>query len=143
MRTGPKGLTAVVFAALSVVGCGSDNPVQPTGNVAGSYHATQFVTTGSSGQTNQLLAGSTVSIDLLPDGTTTGHLHLAASAANPVLDADLAGTWTQSGNTVTFDQPSDTFLRDIEFTVVPNGDSWQLVGDHVFFGTRIQLTLSQ
>jgi hypothetical protein len=136
-------LTAAAFAALSVVGCGSDNPVQPTGNVVGSYHATQFVTTGAGGQTNQLLAGSTVNIDLLPNGTTTGHLHLAASSANPALDADLAGTWAQSGNTVTFDQPSDTFFRDVEFSVVPNGDSWQLVADHVFAGTRIQLTLSQ
>jgi len=141
MKLALKASTAVLLV-VAVVGCGSDNPLQP-GNAIGSYHATQFVTTGAGGQTNQLLAGSTVSLQLLASGATTGHLHLVASASNPALDADLAGTWSQTGNTVTLNQSADTFISDLTFTVVPSGNSWQLVADHVILGTRIQLTLSQ
>src|SRR6267142_620451 len=86
----------------------------------GSYTATQFVTTGSSGQTNQILAGSTLVINLAGNGTTTGHLHLAAQGGNPVLDYDMAGTWAQTGTTVNFSQTADTFVRNIPFTVVAN-----------------------
>jgi len=141
MKLAIKASTGLVLAAFAI-GCGGDNPVQP-GNVAGVYYASQFVTTGTGGQTNQLLAGSTVNIQLLPNGSTTGQLHLVASPSNPALDADLAGTWTQSGNTVTFTQSADTFIRDMTFTVVPTSSSRQLVADHVFAGTRVQLTLSQ
>lgn len=142
MKLALKASTAVLLAVV-VVACGSDNPMQPGGNAAGSYHATEFVTTGAGGQTNQLLAGSTVSLQLLASGATTGHLHLVASASNPALDADLAGTWSQTRNTVTLSQSADTFISDLTFTVVPSGNSWQLVADHVILGTRIQLTLSQ
>jgi hypothetical protein len=141
MKQALRASIVLLFAAFSF-GCGSDNPVQP-GNVAGIYYSSQFVTTGTGGQTNQLLAGSYVNIQLLPNGSTIGQLHLVASSSNPALDADLAGSWSQSGNTVTFTQSADTFIRNMTFTVVPSGTSWELVGDHVFAGTRVQLTLSQ
>jgi hypothetical protein len=58
-------------------------------------------------------------------------------------DTDMTGTWMQIGNTISFSQTADTFVRIMTFTVLPNGNSWQLVGDQVVSGTRIQLTLSQ
>ena len=128
----------LLFAA-ALVGCGSDS-TEPGLSLEGNYTATQWVTTGGSGQTNQVLAGSTLNITLNSNGTTTGHLHVAGS---PALDADMAGTWAKSGNTVTFSQSADTFVRNTPFTVVPNGANWELVADHVFSGTRIQLTLTR
>jgi hypothetical protein len=132
-----------ILAAALALACGSDSTA-PGVSAAGSYTATTFITTGPSGQTNQLLAGSTAAITLANNGTTSGHLHLAASASNPVVDADLTGTWRQSGMTVRFTIPAiDSFINDMPFTVTANGASgWDLVGDQGFAGTRIQLTLS-
>ena len=132
----------ILIGIAALVACGGDSTA-PNSTVAGSYVATQFVTTGSSGQTNQILAGSTLSLNLNANGSVTGHLHLAATNSNPVVDADMAGTWAQAGNTVTFAQTADTFVNDMTFDVVANGNLWQLVGDQVFSGTRIQITLNQ
>lgn len=141
--------SAISFAVLalttSTLSCGSDSPTHtlPGADISGSYTATQWVTTGGSGSTNQLLAGSTLNINLNPSGTTTGHLHVAGSGANAAFDADMAGTWVISGNTVTFSQSADTFVRNMPFTLVANGPQWALVGDQVFSDTRIQLTLTR
>ncbi|HEX6627800.1 MAG TPA: hypothetical protein VF105_07590 [Gemmatimonadaceae bacterium] len=134
-----------VLVAATMLACGSDNSTEPGLALAGTYSATQWVTTGGTGQTNQLNAGSTLNITLNSNGTTTGHLHVAASGGNPAFDADMAGTWAQSGNTVTFSQTADTFVRNMSFDVVPSGAKWALVGDHVFASssTRVQLTLTQ
>ena len=132
-----------VLVAATLLACGSDNSTEPGLALEGNYTATQWQTSGSSGQTNQLIAGSTLNIALNTNGTTTGHLHIAASGGNPAVEADMAGTWAKSGNTVTFSQSADTFVRDTPFTVVANGANWALVGDHVFSGTRIQLTLTR
>ncbi len=131
-------LTAVVFVA----GCGGDSTA-PQPGISGNYTATEWVTTGGSGQTNQLTAGSTLNITLTANGTTTGHLHIAASGGNSAFDADMAGTWVQSGGSLTFAQTADTFVRNMTFSVVTNGAAWALVGDQVFSGTRVQLTLTR
>lgn len=138
MKLGP-----IFFGFAAMIACGGDSTAPQSGTMAGTYTATQFVTTGSSGQTNQILAGSTLHINLAGNGTTTGQLHLAASGGSSAFDADMAGTWTQNGSTISFSQTADTFVRNMDFTVVPNRNSWQLVGDGVFSGTRIQITLSQ
>ena len=129
------------FLVAALLACGGDStgPAQPP---VGSYTAFQFVTTGGSGSTNQLLIGSTLQMNLAANGTTSGHLHLAASGSNPPLDADMAGTWTINGNLVDFTQAADTFVRDMAFRLQPIANGvWDLVGDQVFSGTRIQLTL--
>ncbi|HKR09567.1 MAG TPA: hypothetical protein VJS39_10285 [Gemmatimonadaceae bacterium] len=138
----------VLLSATMIVGCGSDKgPTNPGGGggatLAGNYTATQWVTTGGSGQTNQIVAGSTLTITLNSNGSTTGHMHLVASAGNPAVDADMAGTWTLIGSTVQFTQSADTFVKDMQFGVVANGAKWALEGDQVFSGTRVQLTLTQ
>jgi hypothetical protein len=138
MRTGP-----IFLGIAAIVACGSGDSTAPPSVLVGSYNAVQFVTTGGSGQTNQILAGSTLSINLMPNGSTTGHLHVAASGGNSAFDADMAGTWTQTGNSVNFSQAADSFVRNMTWAVTAAGSSWQLVGDQVFSGTRTQVTLSQ
>jgi hypothetical protein len=135
---------AGIFAVTALVACGSDSTA-PGINAAGSYTATTFMTTGPSGQNDQLLSGSTVHITLADNGKTSGQLHIPASASNPTVDADLTGTWTQHGMTVRFSIPAvDTFINDMPFTLTANGPSaWDLVGDMGFSGTRVQLTLSR
>jgi hypothetical protein len=55
------------------------------------------------------------------------------------LDADLAGTWALVGNTVTFSQTADTFIRDAAFAAGPN----RLTGEDTFSGVTIRLVLSK
>jgi len=137
-------ISPVFLVAAAMMACGGGDSTSPSASVAGSYTATQFITTGSSGQTNQILAGSTLVINLASNGTTTGHLHLAAQGGNPVFDADMAGTWSQSGTTVTFSQTADTFVRNTNFTAVANGSTWALEGTGSFSGTAaVQITLTQ
>lgn len=134
---------AAVFLAGALLGCGSDT-TSPSPTAAGSYTATFFHSTGTSGSRDELLAGSTLVLTLNANGTTSGHLHVAASASNPVFDADMAGTWQQEGMTVELAQAADTFVRDMPFTLTPGAaDGWDLVGDETFNGTRIQVTLSR
>ena len=136
-------LTALPLLLIATAACGSDATTKPPNAIVGNYMASQWVTTGSSGQTNQLLAGSTLNLALAGDGTTSGHLHVAASGGNPAFDADMTGTWSEADNKVTISQTADTFVRDMTFNVVPNGSKWALAADQVLSGTRIQITLDQ
>jgi hypothetical protein len=146
-----KKRTLAIVAILSTAGtaaCGRSYPTPPGGSggsgppLAGTYTATKWTTTDASGPTNQLLAGSTMTITLNAIGTTSGHLHVVSSGGNPPFDADMTGTWTLLGGTVRFAQTADTFVRDMGFGVVANGDKSALEGDQTFSETRVQLTLT-
>jgi len=138
-----RSLLLIGLPALVLACGGSDEP--SSSPYAGSYVATSWTTTGNSGHQDQLLAGSTLQITLNPNGTTTGHLHVAASGANPVFDADMAGSWAVSGNTVVdFTQAADTFVKDMLFTVGSNIQGIiTLTGDKTFSVTQIQITLTR
>lgn len=133
---------ALSLVVLAAAACGSDT-TEPQKALVGSYTASQWVTTGGGGQTNQLLAGSTLTLTLANDGSTSGRLHLAASGGSPALDADMAGTWSESNNKVRISQSANTFVRNLTFDVVPNGSKWSLTADQVVSDTRIQITLDQ
>ena len=135
------GMTVTALAGL--LACGGDSTGLSNDPAVGSYFASQFVTTGSFGQINQLVEGSWANITLLGDGTTTGHLHLVATAANPASDVDLAGTWRRTGNTVNFSQNADTFIESLDFNAVMTNTGMTLVADQVFAGVRVQITLSE
>jgi hypothetical protein len=140
-------LSPIVVGIAAMIACGSDSTAPPSGlALVGTFNAVEFTTTGSSGQTNQLLAGATLTITLASDHTTSGHLHVPASpSTGPTFDSDLPGTWAQSGNSVDFTQPnSDTFVEDMTFTAVPASSTlWDLIGDGTFSGTAIHVTLRQ
>jgi hypothetical protein len=102
-----------------------------------------FVTTDDTGPTNQLSLGATLQISLAGDGTTSGHLHIPASGAQPVFDRDMAGTWSQNGEKIDFDQAADTFVKDITFTIQRSSTSVSaLVGGLVLSSGRIDVTLA-
>jgi hypothetical protein len=53
------------------------------------------------------------------NGTMTGTLEVPASitAPEPAINADMAGTWVRTGNTIRFQQQADTFVRDATWTI--------------------------
>ena len=119
-----------------------EESTSPPNALVGNYTAVSFVTTGASGQRNEILAGSTLVLNLNADRSTSGHLHIAPSTGSPAFDADMAGTWSQNGLTVDIAQGADTFVRDMPFAMEPGPTSnWDLAGDHVFNDVRIQITL--
>jgi hypothetical protein len=136
-----KLIPALAVAAVSA--CGSDSIIGGSNPPVGSYTAIIFVTTGSSGQTNQLTNGGSLSINLAANGTTSGHLHVSASGNNPALDADMAGTWAKNGDQIHFTQAADTFMNNLTFTFQPlSSTSWHLVAGQVIQGTQINITLA-
>ena len=108
--------------------------------MAGDYHATTLTATQATGTINLLLNGGALTLSLHQDGTTTGHLFVpGAGEGGADVDLDLPGTWTLTGNTVTFAQPdADTFIRDMPFTAELN----RLRGEETFgdFTIRVVLT---
>jgi len=111
-----------VFAAVAIIGtlaaCGEDGVIDPD-PIAGTYTATTFrVTPPSRPEINVLALGGSFSIILGGNGTTTGTLNLPAvvTGAAP-LQASMAGTVERNGNSVSFEQTADTFVRDLNWTV--------------------------
>ena len=96
---------------LGLVSCGGDSFSPTVELVAGAYQATTFTFDGGAGPTDLLATGASVTITLFVPGVGAG---------GGDLDADLAGMWTLSGVTVTFDQAADTFMRDVPFIAEPN-----------------------
>jgi hypothetical protein len=136
-------LGAPTALALAVVlsSCGDDDGFSPTvENVSGSYSAASFTLTSAAGTVDLLALGSEVTAVLAPDGTTTGHLLVPGGGeGGEDVDEDLAGTWTLTGNTVTFNQTSDTFIRDAEFTAGEN----TLTGEYTAEGETVRLVLAK
>jgi hypothetical protein len=121
--------------------CGGDDPFSPTvENVAGSYEATSLTGTQSGVTVNLLSLGASVEMVLNVNGTTTGRVFAPGlDQGGQDLDVDLAGTWTLQGETVTFSQAGDTFIRDVPFTVGRN----RLQGEDTFSGVLVRLTLTK
>ena len=136
----PSLLVLIGLPAL-LLACGDST--SPGTTVAGNYHAVFFNTTPTGGTArDEIQAGSTLTLNLNSDGTTSGHLHVAANGASPVFDADMAGTWSVNADVVTVTQAADTFVRNMAFTVQRVGRNViGLAGDQVFSGTRINVTL--
>jgi hypothetical protein len=132
----------ILGVALTLLACGGgDDSFSPTAEtVAGNYTARVFTLTSSVGTTDLLALGATVVVSLEPGGTTTGRLFVPGGAEDGGdLDEDLAGTWSLSGTTVTFNQGSDTFIRDADFTAGPDN----LIGEGVFGGATVRLVLQK
>ena len=142
MRAVRGWLGAWSLAAVVLAGCGGDddNGFSPSvATVSGTYNASQFTATTSGQPVNLLALGATVHVVLNPDGTTTGHLFVPDVVGQGEVEADLTGTWTLSGSTVTFSQSADTFIRDVEFTAAQNS----LEADGTFEGTTLHLALAK
>jgi hypothetical protein len=127
------------LALLLLLACGGSESFTPTeASVAGTYEASVFTVTSFSGTTDLLLAGATVDATLASDGTTSGRLFVpGADQGGGDLDEDLAGTWTLSGDTVTFNQTADTFIGEAEFIAGRN----TLTAEGAFNGLEIFLQM--
>jgi len=126
---------------LLLAACGDEGSFSPTvENVAGTYSASSFTLGTAAGTIDLLALGSSVSVTLAADGTTTGQLFVPDGAeGGGDLDADLTGTWTLEGSTVTFNQTADTFIRDAQFTASRD----ELTGEGTFDGQAVRLVLTK
>jgi hypothetical protein len=134
-------IASIVLPSLFLA-CGSDS-TSPANTATGNYTAISFVTSGTSGHRDEIQAGSTLTLNLNANGTTSGHLHVAANGSDPAFDSDLPGTWTQAGMSVELTMPGvDTFVEDMPLELTPNSlGGWDLEGTGGFSGTQVQLTL--
>jgi zinc transporter ZupT len=130
---------AVAALTASLGACGGDDPLT-IGAVVGTYTATAF-TVKPVGQSviDVLAAGGTVQIVLHENLTTTGSIHVPASL-NGGLDASLAGTYALSGNTITFSEAADTFIRDVDWAVNGNTITGAFTDEA---GTVVSVTLTK
>ena len=127
------------IAALSGGACKVEPPFLPTPeNMSGSYHAVEMVGADQSVH-DWLAAGATLDLNLVKDGTTSGHLFLPNSVTGSGdVNADMAGTWLLTGNVIQFGQAAATFVRLIDFSAGPD----RIVGDQTFGDTlRIIIAL--
>jgi hypothetical protein len=138
-----RALISAIFAAgltLTLVACGDDAFSPTVENVSGSYTAQTFTATTVAGTIDLLALGAEVSVTLEEDGDTTGELFVPGGGeGGEDLEADLVGTWTLSGSTVTFNQEADTFLRDVEFTAGEDA----LTAEGEFSGQTLQVVLTK
>jgi len=128
-------LTAVALSS----GCADDPNVPPAG-VPGAYHATTFALASGDQAVNLLALGASLAVTLAEDHTTTGRLLVpAALAGGTAVDESLAGSWRQSNDTVYFDGPADTFVRDVPFLI--RGAT--LTAEQTTPDGRLEVTLSK
>ena len=137
-----KSRSMLLMGLLPLLAC--EESTSPPDAAIGNYTAVTFTTTPTGGSArNEIAAGSTLTLNLVGDGSTSGHLHVAApTAGSPPFDADMAGTWVQNGSIVDVSQGADTFVRNMPFTLTAGPTANRdLVGDETFNGVRIQVTL--
>lgn len=80
-------------------------------NIVGAYAATIF----TGGGFDVLALGGGLEMTLAIDGSVTGTMEIPAAAGGP-FTADMAGTYSVTGNSLTFTQDADTFVRDMTWT---------------------------
>jgi len=140
MQRLPSFLAVAAVAVVAAVAC--SDPFKPTTeNVAGDYSLDRMlIITDTGGAKDWRAAGSTFSISLDPTGTTTGHLFIpGGDEGGGDFNADMAGTWALSGDTVSFDQIADSFVRDFVWTAREN----RIVTDRSIPGLRVIVVLKK
>lgn len=136
----PITSSAFALAIFVLLACSSPTGTS-TDDMIGKYVSSRFDITADGTTTNLIDAGGTLTIFLQADGTSGGTLYIPAGVAgfDDVVEANLDGTWTLSDGTVTFDHSADTFVREMEFRILPNQ---QLEGDETIDGRRIRVLLA-
>jgi len=130
--------SAAFALALFLASCGDDNGFSPTvTNVSGSYSASSFTVTSSSGVVDLLASGAAVQVTLTADGVTTGRLLLPGDDTNADYDEDLTGIWTLTGAKVMLSPRGASLLRFAEFTAAPD----RLTGERILSGQTLRLVL--
>lgn len=131
---------AVLLAAVALLaGCQDDVLGPDMEAVAGTYTATEFRITTTSGAEDILTMGGHITISLASDGTTTGSIFVPAFDGDAEVSESLDGTWSLAGRTVEFSHAVDTFLRDMSFRYT---DAGTLVGDELFTDGLVEVVLT-
>ena len=126
-----------VALSVSVAGCSDSTSIT---ELVGVYNATEFTVTDGGSTTDWIVAGGSVQLILDANQTSAGTMFVpGGNSDGSDLTADLTGTWTVNDGKVYFDQPADTFIRNMPFTVAGN----TLVGDQVFGTSRVRITLTR
>lgn len=108
--------------------------------VAGSYTLVALSSTETTGVTDWVDAGATVTLNLQANGTTTGRLFIpGAEDDGSDLDLDLTGTWSLDDGEVELDHDADTFLRDMDLVYVDG----VLTGEETFGGETVRIVLQR
>lgn len=104
-------ISLLPVALIFVIACSDGDPTGPTlSTVAGTYDATTFTVQGD----DILAAGASLTLVLGEGGAVGGNLLVPATAGGP-LDADMTGTWTLVGDSISITQAADTFVRDADW----------------------------
>jgi hypothetical protein len=108
----------------------------------GTWVATSFIMTPTGGASIDLLqAGATLSITIDVENVTTGSLDVPAGVAGAeAFSASMAGTAIVTETTVRFDQPADTFVRDLVWS---RGELTLFVTNQSAGSTAWTITLSK
>jgi hypothetical protein len=117
-----RAASLLVASLASFTACGDDTTGPTAASVAGTYNATQadITYTGTTQPVDALALGTSLVIVLTPQGTTSGTLVVPAVLTEDGIDDDvfaLTGTFTVSGNTVTFQGQGDNLIRDLPWTI--------------------------
>ena len=136
------GTTLALAAALA---CDSTEPDEiDLADITRTFTAQTLTTTTSGVTTDHLARGATLTITLNGDRTTTGRLFVPGGAVGGGnLDVSLAGTFTFNAvnDEVLFDQPADTFVRDMTFVATRVDGEVRLVGEEAFGSTTVRAVL--
>jgi hypothetical protein len=138
LKTLGRSSITVLSAAMLAAACDS---TEPSSALAGTWVATSFVFTETgAAPVDVLAAGGGLTIAIAGDNSTTGTLTIPGSIiGGSDFVASMAGTAVRSGNTVTFSQPADTFVRNVVWTV--SGDT--IEGTLTQTGVTVDITLSR
>lgn len=116
-----RSLFAAVAIMSTLAACGDDGVIDPD-PIAGVYTATTFrVAPSGQQEINVLAQGGSLTMTIGANNTTTGSLNLPATVTGgTALQASMAGRAERNGNGVKFEQTADTFVRDLNWTVINN-----------------------
>jgi len=118
----PSLLARMLLAASLLIGAGACRGVAEPDPLVGTFLATTFtISSGGTGALNVLAQGGTLGLNVANNMVTAGTLIIPASLnGGTTLTASLAGTAMRTENVVRFTQPSDTFVRNLTFTLEAN-----------------------
>lgn len=85
--------------------------------LAGTYQATTFTMRPTGGSTTDILAaGGSITLTIAADMSTSGSLKIPSSVQGGPVNISLLGSAGRTGDEVTLNLVSDTFLRDARWT---------------------------
>ncbi len=127
--------------------CAEDKPTAPPTNdklakeVLGKYSTTEFkLTLENKAPIDILSVGGYIEIELYDDKTTTGIFYLPDTlnlTGGGEVVADLSGTYSIKNNKIKFQHTADTFLRNIEFSLIGK----KLSGSYGRSGVLVEIEL--